>query len=155
MNTQVPAEQSLLVGALLAIAGVLIGAFIGGVANMTVLVVGGKLVPPPEGVDINKIETIQAHIGEYTLVQLMVPWVAHAGGTFVGALLATLIAGRGRRALIAALVVGALFQAGGTAAVFMIPAPAWFNTLDLVFAYFPMALLAWWLVRGRCSVAVR
>ena len=35
-----------------------------------------------------------------------------------------------------------LFLAGGIAASFMIPAPAWFIALDLLLAYIPMAWLA-------------
>ena len=41
-----------------------------------------------------------------------------------------------------AWAIGAVFLCGGVAASFMIPAPAWFIALDLLFAYLPMAWLA-------------
>jgi hypothetical protein len=41
-----------------------------------------------------------------------------------------------------ALIVGFLFLLGGIGAVRMIPAPMWYNVIDLVFAYLPMAYLA-------------
>ena len=47
----------------------------------------------------------------------------------------------GLLALAVALVIGAVFLAGGIAASRMIPAPAWFVTLDLLGAYVPMAWL--------------
>ena len=40
-----------------------------------------------------------------------------------------------------AYVVGALFLCGGIANVVMLPAPLWFEVLDLVTAYLPMAWL--------------
>ncbi len=150
MTTTHPAasnHQSTLVKALRACAGVIAGAMVGAMCNMGILIVGMVIVPAPEGVDLNKIETIAEHIDEYSFAQLMVPWFAHAGGTFIGALVATLTAGKGRGSLIAALCIGALFEVGGIMAVRMIPAPLWFNTLDLTLAYFPMAFLGWWLLR--------
>lgn len=36
-----------------------------------------------------------------------------------------------------------VFLAGGVAANIMIPAPAWYRIVDLVFAYLPMAFLGW------------
>ena len=41
-----------------------------------------------------------------------------------------------------AYAIGGLFLAGGIAACFMIPAPAWFMAADLLLACLPMAWLA-------------
>jgi hypothetical protein len=68
------------------------------------------------------------------------PFLAHALGTFVGALVACLIAASHKARM--AYVIGFVFLCGGIAAAFMIPAPAWFIALDLVVAYLPMAWLA-------------
>lgn len=68
------------------------------------------------------------------------PFLAHAGGTLFGALVAYLVAATRRFAL--SHVIGALFLAGGIAAARMIPAPMWFIVLDLLVAYIPMAWLA-------------
>ena len=68
------------------------------------------------------------------------PFLAHALGTFVGALVAYLIAATYKLQL--AYVIGAFFLCGGVVASFLIPAPTWFIALDLLAAYIPMAWLA-------------
>tara|TARA_B100000686_G_scaffold139626_1_gene146993 strand:- start:410 stop:682 length:273 start_codon:yes stop_codon:yes gene_type:complete len=65
------------------------------------------------------------------------PFLGHALGTLVGALIAFLVAASRRTAL--AYGVGTAFLAGGIAAALTIPAPLWFEILDLVVAYIPMA----------------
>ena len=119
---------------------VVAGAVVGGMVNMGLIVAGSKLLPPPSGVDANDAASIDAHIGEYSVAQLLSPFLAHALGTLAGALVAALVAPESR--LRVALTVGLLFLAGGIMAVSMIPsAPLWFDALDLVVAYVPMALL--------------
>lgn len=66
------------------------------------------------------------------------PFLAHALGTFVGALVAALIAAN--RKMLFAIVIGLFNLTGGIVAVTMIPAPMWFNVTDLVLAYIPMAV---------------
>ena len=84
--------------------------------------------------------SIDAHIGQYSVAQLLSPFLAHALGTLAGALVAALVAPQAR--LRVAFAIGALFLAGGIMAVRMIPsAPLWFDALDLVVAYLPMAFL--------------
>ena len=68
------------------------------------------------------------------------PFLAHALGTFTGALAAYLIAASYKVQI--AYVIGAVFLCGGVAASFMIPAPIWFIVLDLSAAYLLMAWLA-------------
>ncbi len=127
--------------------GFVLGMILGGCVNMGILIVGGKLVPMPAGVDINDIETIKAHINEYSVLQLSVPFAAHAGGTLVGAFVAALLAITRHSRIALCSLIGLLFLAGGTLAVIMIPAPTWFNTIDLVCAYLPMAWLGYTLAR--------
>ncbi len=94
-----------------------------------------KVVPPPSGFD-------PANASTYALLQakhLMAPFIAHAVPSFIGGLLAALIAAS--RKVTFALVVGGFHLIGGIAAAFMIPAPWWFIVLDLVVAYLPMAWL--------------
>lgn len=68
------------------------------------------------------------------------PWVAHAMGTLVGALIALAIAKVNRAQK--AFIIGVIFLIGGITAATMIPAPTWFYFADLVLAYVPMAWLA-------------
>ena len=124
------------------ILAVIVGLFVGGLVNMGLIMIGGSLIPPPPGVDVNDIVSINAHIHEYSLVQIMVPFFAHALGTLVGAFVAVKIAVS--RKMMLALIIGAFNLLGGIMAVRMIPdSPMWFSTLDLVVAYIPMALLGW------------
>ena len=126
--------------AMLGTSAVVAGAVVGGMVNMGLIVAGSQLLPPPPGVDVNDVASIDAHIAEYSVAQLLAPFVAHALGTLVGAFVAALIAPL--RRLRVALTIGVLFLAGGIMAVSMIPsAPLWFDALDLVVAYVLMALL--------------
>lgn len=129
------------------ILAVIVGLICGGAVNMGLIFTGAAVLPPPDGVDVNNIESINAHIGEYSFAQLMSPFIAHAMGTLVGALVAATIARSCRFAL--AMVIGVLYLAGGTMAVKMISnSPIWFSTLDLVVAYIPMAFLGWWIAKS-------
>jgi hypothetical protein len=133
------------------IAGFVAGLFLGGVVNMLLLGAIGAIVPAPEGVDPNDLESIRANIGSYAPVHFVAPFVAHAGGALAGALLATLIGGY--RRMYAGLAIGAFFLLGGIAMVAMIPeTPIWFAALDLLGAYLPMGWLGWRIasvMRGR------
>ncbi len=118
----------------------LAGFFLGGAVNMGLVLVGYRLVPPPPGVNPADAASIAASIHLFGPQHFLFPFLAHAGGTFVGALIAHLLAGSYRRTF--AFVIGTLTLAGGIAASFMIPAPGWFIALDLLAAYLPMAWLA-------------
>ena len=84
-------------------------------------------------------ESMSASIHLFEPKHFLFPFLAHALGTLCGAAVGHRVAGRYRLGI--SLVIGALFLAGGIAAAFMIPAPAWFIGLDLSIAYLPMAWL--------------
>ncbi|MFZ1657551.1 MAG: hypothetical protein WAT61_01930 [Flavobacteriales bacterium] len=122
------------------ILAVIVGIVVGGIVNMGLIILGGKFLPPPAGVDVNDIASINAHIREYSVLQLLAPFIAHAAGLLVGAFLTAKLAAT--RHLAMAMVIGAVFLLGGIMAVTMVPnAPVWFSALDLVVAYLPMAWL--------------
>jgi hypothetical protein len=116
------------------------GLVIGGCVNMALVNTGPHIFPLPEGVNMADAKSLKetAHLLEPR--HFIFPFIAHAVGTFVGALAAHLIAVN-RRSFFA-WVIGFVYLAGGIMATFMIPAPAWFLVLDLVVAYLPMAWLA-------------
>ena len=122
------------------ILAVVAGLAVGIVVNMAVLALVQALVPPPAGVDVSTPEGLAAGIHLFEPRHFLSPFLAHALGTFAGALAAFLVAGS--RKDLFAWGIGVLFLAGGIAAAFMIPAPAWFIAVDLVLAYLPMAWLA-------------
>lgn len=122
------------------ILAVIAGIVIGSVVNMAIVSNGGSMIPPPEGVNPEDMESIKANIHLYKAKHFMVPFLAHALGTIVGALVAALIAATHKFKI--ALGIGAFFLLGGIAAVFMLPGtPIWFILLDLVVAYIPMGFL--------------
>lgn len=122
------------------ILAVIAGILIGGAVNMGLILLGSSMLPPPAGVDVNDVASINAHIGEYSIAQLLAPFLAHALGTLAGAFLVAKLAASRKMAL--ALVIGGVNLLGGIMAVRMIPAaPLWFDVLDLGFAYVPMAWL--------------
>jgi len=121
------------------ILSVIFGLVAGSVVNMSLVVLGPSVIPPPPGVDLTTAEGLAKGMPLLEAKHFVFPFLAHALGTLAGALAAFLVAGS--RSTVFAFAVGGFFLAGGIAAAFMIPAPAWFIGLDLVAAYIPMAWL--------------
>jgi hypothetical protein len=115
------------------------GVVIGSGVNMALILLGPTLIPPPPGVDVSNAESLARAMPLFQPRHFVMPFLAHALGTFAGALSAYLIAASHKARF--AFAIGAFFLAGGVAASFMIPAPAWFIALDLLLAYLPMAWL--------------
>lgn len=118
---------------------VIAGLLLGSIANMALVIAAPHVIPLPAGIDVNDPKSLAAGMPLLAPKHFLFPFLAHAVGTFVGALTAHLIAATRRNTL--ATVIGVLFLAGGIAACFMIPAPVWFVGLDLLVAYLPMAWL--------------
>ena len=111
---------------------VVAGFVAGSIVNMGLIMVGGQVVPPPAGGDVSSMEAPAATMHLFEPRHFLFPYLGHALG-------AALIASTHKVAM--AYVVGALFLCGGIANVVMLPAPLWFEVLDLVTAYLPMAWL--------------
>ena len=119
---------------------VIAGILGGGMINMAIIMLGPFLVPPPEGVNMADTESLQQSAHLLTTAHFIPPLLAHAIGTFCGALFCYLLAFKHKAPL--AFIVGVFFLLGGITAASMIPSPMWFLILDLGFAYLPMAWLA-------------
>jgi uncharacterized membrane protein HdeD (DUF308 family) len=122
------------------ILGVLAGIIVGSIVNMSIITLSPYIIAPPDGVDVLTPEGLKAGIHLFEPKHFIMPFLAHAIGTLVGAFLAFTIASN--RKLIFAYVIGGLFFVGGVMNVFMLPAPIWFSALDLIAAYLPMAYVA-------------
>lgn len=122
------------------ILAVVAGIIIGSAVNMGIIMISGSIIPPPNGADVTTAEGLKAAMHLFQPKHFLMPFLAHALGTFAGALLASLIAAN--RKMIFAMVIGVFFLAGGIASVLMLPSPLWFTVVDLVGAYIPMAYLA-------------
>lgn len=121
---------------------VISGLIVGAITNMAVLKIGVAIAPMPPGTDVNTPEGIQAAMPLFSFANFLVPLLAHAIGTLVGAWVASRWSGTTSRW--PALIVGAAFFIGGLSMVIQIPAtPVWFMIADLGLCYFPMALLGY------------
>ena len=116
---------------------VIAGIVIGSVVNMGLINVGHAVIGLPPGADVSTMEGVKAAMQMFEAKHWIVPFVAHAGGTFVGALVATLIAASHKMKI--AIAIGVLFLIGGISAGIMIQSPMWYNAIDFIFAYIPMA----------------
>ncbi|MGH7662879.1 MAG: hypothetical protein ACRENI_01055 [Gemmatimonadaceae bacterium] len=121
------------------ILAVVVGFVVGSLVNMGLILVSGSIIAPPAGADVTTMEGLKASIQLFEPKHFLFPFLAHALGTLVGASIAASMAISRKRQL--ALVIGVLFLAGGVANVFMLPSPMWFNAVDLLGAYLPMAWL--------------
>lgn len=93
-----------------------------------------------QGVDPNDMEAMAAAMPEMSFKYFLFPFLAHAVGTFAGAIIAALIAASSHKMKFA-LAIGGLFFIGGFVMIFIMSAPIWFIIMDLLLAYFPMAWL--------------
>ena len=107
--------------------------------NGGIISLSGSIIPPPVGMNVNDMESIRANAHLFEPKHFIMPFLAHALGSLIGAFVAAMIAAS--RKMTFALVIGIVHLLGGIAASFMIPAPAWFIALDLIVAYIPMAWL--------------
>ncbi|MBI5645729.1 MAG: hypothetical protein HY962_02265 [Ignavibacteriae bacterium] len=129
------------------ILAIVLGLVLGSIVNMALVMLGGVVVPPPPGADMNTPEGIRAALPLLGPGHYIFPLLAHALGTLAGAFIAARVTEQ--RKLLGAMIVGAFFFIGGILAATMIPAPAWFVVLDLAIAYFPCAWLGYRFARPR------
>lgn len=121
------------------ILAVIVGLFIGGAANMGVIMISGSIIPLPEGIDPANMESITSNFHLYQPKHFIMPFLAHALGTLVGAIITAKIAVSHHMKL--SLVIGVFFLMGGIQMAQLLPAPIWFDVLDLGVAYIPMGYL--------------
>ncbi len=128
------------------ISAVIVGVVAGSFVNMGVVLLGGSIVPPPEGSDNTTMEGLIASMHLFELKHFIFPFLAHAIGSFSGAFLTAMFSANYQLKL--AFVIGFFFLAGGIYMVTSLPSPLWFSVLDLAGAYIPMAYFG-----GRLALA--
>ncbi len=118
---------------------VLGGCFIGGLANITIISISPFIIPWPEGIIPTDPESLKAGADLLETKHFIMPFIAHAAGTFIGAYVAARYAAN--RQLLFGILIGFYFLIGGITMINVIPAPTWFTALDLLVAYLPMGYL--------------
>lgn len=127
------------------------GAALGAFANGAIISLQPYILPLPEGVDPNNIESLTLAMETFTWENFIMPFMAHAIGTFVGAYFAVRVARH--RQLFKAMAISGIFLLGGIQMVRLLPAPLWFEVLDLTLAYLPMGGLAYYFaIRGKRTI---
>ena len=111
--------------------------WLGGSAVNMGLVQAGHSVFPIEGVDPNDMEALAAVMPTLGFENFIFPFLAHALGTLIGAIIAGFIAASHKMKL--SLGIGGFFLLGGIAVNYMLPGPTWFAVVDILIAYIPMA----------------
>lgn len=129
---------------------VIAGLFVGSIVNMSIILISGSIIPLPAGADNTTMEGLQKTMHLFQPKHFLFPFLAHAIGTFAGALTTALLAFNHKTKL--GLVIGAFFLLGGVVSVCSLPSPIWFTVVDLVCAYIPMAYLAIKLVKGTTKI---
>ncbi len=128
------------------ILAVVAGLILGSIVNMSIVMISGAVIPPPEGADVTTMEGLKATMHLFEPKHFLMPFLAHALGTLVGALVAGLIASD---SLKMAMVVGVFFLIGGSLTAYQLSSPLWFVMVDLVLAYLPMGYLGGRFAIGR------
>ncbi len=131
------------------ILAVVSGLVIGSIVNIGIVMISSSVIPPPEGADVTTMEGLKTSLHLFEPRHFIMPFLAHAIGTFAGALFCGMIAATHKLKL--ALLIGIFFLAGGIANIFMLPSPAWFAVLDVALAYLPMAWLGGKLALSRAK----
>ena len=110
------------------------GGFIGMVVNEGLIIAGSQLIPLADGVD-----PMNAKMWE--IKYFLFPFLAHAIGTLAGAFVTAKFSASHHMML--AICIGIFFLLGGITMVFILPAPIWFISVDLLLAYIPMGWFGW------------
>ena len=119
-----------------------IGGFIlGNAANMATLIIGMKIFPLPEGINVMDPQSFVEHGDKLTSMNYILAILAHAVGTFIAAyFICRLVTTKEK---IFAIGVGIVFLILGFLNLNNIPHPQWFAVIDLILSYIPMALLGY------------
>ena len=129
------------------ILSVLTGAIVGGFVNMALVMSSDSIIPLPEGIDPGNMDSLAANMHLFKPINYLMPFLAHALGTLVGAYLTAVIAVSYR--LYLSLGIGVLFLIGGIQMAMQLPSPMWFDVTDIALAYIPMGWLGWKLAGGK------
>jgi hypothetical protein len=131
------------------VVAVVVGIVIGSMVNMALITASGSVIAPPAGADVTTMEGLKASIHLFEPKHFLMPFLAHALGTLVGAFVVAKMGATRQFAM--AMGIGALFFVGGAANAFLLPGPIWFDVVDIAGAYFPMAWIGWKLARSPKS----
>jgi len=104
---------------------------------MTLIKIGHIVVALPPGADVGSMEGLRVAMQSFGPERFIFPFLAHAIGTLAGAFVAALVAASHK--LVVAMIIGVVSLIGGIVAGVYLQAPLWYDAIDFVFAYIPLA----------------
>ena len=107
--------------------------------NMVLVNLGPSVIALPDGSDITSMEGLAASMPNFAPGNFIFPFLGHALGTLTGAWIAAKWAASHNRYM--AIGIGTFFLIGGIMMSIQLPAPLWFELIDVIFAYIPMGYL--------------
>ena len=111
----------------------------GSLINGLIIYIAPLIIKYPEGVSFaTEASTIQS-MKLLQPIHFIIPFVAHALGTFISTLLMAIYVKNNFLKL--AFFISVLYLFAGILNVIMYPSPIWFIVLDLVVAYIPLGYL--------------
>lgn len=119
------------------ILAIVAGLIVANLVNMGLINLGHAVIALPPGTDASTMEGLKVAMQTFGPEQFIFPFLAHAVGTFAGALVAAAIAASHK--FVMAMVIGVVSLLGGITAGIWLGAPLWFDAVDFIFAYIPMA----------------
>ena len=128
---------------------IILGWLIGSVVNMGLIQTGYKLIPMV-GVDTNDMDALATVMPTLEPRFFIFPFLAHALGTLIGAVVTGLIAGNNKMKF--SMAIGGLFLVGGIIVNYMFTGPIWFTVLDIFVAYIPMAWIGGKLAKSISTI---
>lgn len=118
---------------------VIIGLSIGMTLNGYLIGISGSIIPLPEGMDPNNPDHLKKYMPLFETRHFVMPFIAHALGTLISALITVLIAASNHMKL--AMIIAIFSLIGGVLIALMIGSPWLATIVDWLFAYFPMAFI--------------
>lgn len=117
------------------------GIILGAMVNGGIIALQPFIAPLPEGIDPNDIESLSRAMNQFSVGNFIMPFLAHALGTLSGAYVTVRLTRN--KHLFKAMTISVIFLIGGIQMAMMLPAPLWFEIMDLTLAYLPMGWLAY------------
>jgi hypothetical protein len=146
MNSTVSTnKRDQIIQRILAVITFIVALFSGASLNGFIVEMGPKLIPPPPGADFTTQAGLIHSMKLMEPKHFIAPFLAHALGTLLTSIILVLFVKNLKQLKIYLITSTSLFFLGGAYMVYLLPSPMWFNSIDLIFAYFPMALIPYYL----------
>ena len=125
----------------------MVSVLLGAVFNSMILNIGMEIIPPPTGYDMNNPNDLSKAMSVMETRHFLFPFLSHAIGTLVAVVIYTYFIKSKRK--IAPILIASIFFSGGLYMVLILPAPLWFELLDLTLCFFPMAAIGYTITKRK------